>query len=92
MKKSIKKLLTTLIVTFLLIYAAFVIVKQEFTFIEYKQEIENYAKLIEEENLKTEELNNTKSKITSAKYIEEIAREKLGYVLPSEIVFVDASL
>lgn len=92
MRKSLKRLFTILAVTFFIIYAGVVIVKQEFTFIEYKKEIENYAKLIEEENLKTEELNNTKSKISSAKYIEEIAREKLGYVLPSEIVFVDASL
>ena len=41
---------------------------------------------------KNEQLKNTKAKISSKEYVEEIAREKLGLVMPNEIVFVDANL
>ncbi|MBR4110089.1 MAG: septum formation initiator family protein [Clostridia bacterium] len=92
MNKNIKRLFTTFLITFALMYACFVIVKQEMQFVEYKQEIETYARLIEEEELKNEQLNITKSSISSDKYIEEVAREKLGLVLPSEIIFVNANI
>lgn len=92
MNKAIKKLCTTFLITFALMYAGFVIVKQEMKFVEYKQEIDMYARLIEEEELKNEQLNITKDSISSDKYIEEVAREKLGLVLPSEIIFVNANI
>lgn len=92
MNKNIKKLCTTFLITFALMYACFVIVKQEMQFVEYKKEIATYARLIEEEELKNEQLNITKDSISSDKYIEEVAREKLGLVLPSEIIFVNANI
>ena len=92
MNKNIKKLCTTFLITFALMYACFVIVKQEMQFVEYKKEIDTYARLIEEEELKNEQLNITKDGISSDKYIEEVAREKLGLVLPSEIIFVNANI
>lgn len=92
MNKAIKKLLTTFLITFGLMYSCFIITKQEIQFIEYKQEIEMYARLIEEEELKNEQLVITKNSISSDKYIEEVAREKLGLVLPSEIIFVNANI
>ena len=92
MNKVLKKMCSTFLITFSLMYACFVIIKQEIKFVEYRQEINTYARLIEEEELKNEQLNNTKSGITSDKYIEEVAREKLGLVLPSEIIFVNANL
>lgn len=92
MNKNIKKLCTTFLITFALMYACFVIVKQEMQFVEYKKEIDTYARLIEEEELKNEQLNITKDSISSDKYIEEVAREKLGLVLPSEIIFVNANI
>lgn len=92
MNKAIKKLLNTFLITFALMYACFVIVKQEIQFVQYKQEINTYARLIEEEQLKNEQLCITKDGISSDKYIEEVAREKLGLVLPSEIIFVNANI
>ena len=53
---------------------------------------EEILELIEQEELKKEQLMNTKVKISSKEYVEEIAREKLGLVMPNEIVFVDANL
>lgn len=67
-------------------------VKQEVSFDKYEDEIEKYTRLIEEEQLKNEQLTYTRTQISSKEYIEEIAREKLGLVMPNEIVFVDANL
>lgn len=92
MNKVAKKLLKTIAITAVLMYASLTMFKQEAAFNKYNDEIEKYVKLIEQEELKKEELMNTKSKISSKEYVEEIAREKLGLVMPNEIVFVDANL
>ncbi|MBO5143344.1 MAG: septum formation initiator family protein [Clostridia bacterium] len=92
MNKVAKKLLKTIAITAVLMYASLTMFKQEAAFNKYDDEIEKYVKLIEQEELKKEELMNTKSKISSKEYVEEIAREKLGLVMPNEIVFVDANL
>ena len=75
MKTFFTKLLSTLAITSLIVYAAFVLVEQE-------KQLNNL----------TEELEETKGKINSDEYIEAYAREKLGLVMPYEIIFVDASL
>jgi len=92
MKKIAGKLLKTMVIVALLMYAGLTMFKQEIAFNKYDSEIERYEKLIEEEEYEKELLVNTRTKISSKEYIEEIAREKLGFVMPNEIVFVDASL
>lgn len=68
------------------------LVHQEVTFMKYENEIEKYERLIEEEQLKNEQLESTRLQIYSRKHVEEIAKEKLGLVMPNEIVFVDPQL
>ena len=92
MNKIASKLLKTIAITAALMYACLIIFKQEAAFNKYDTEIEKYEKLIEQEELKNEQLMNTRTKISSKEYVEEIAREKLGLVMPNEIVFVDANL
>jgi len=92
MSKIAKKLLKTIAITGVLMYACLIMLKQEIAFERYEEEIEKYVRLIEEENLKNEQLTYTKTQISSKEYVEEIAREKLGLVMPNEIVFVDANL
>lgn len=92
MSKIAKKLLKTISITAIFMYACLILAKQEVTFHKYDTEIEKYVRLIEEEALKNEQLTHTKTQIASKEYIEEIAREKLGLVMPNEIVFVDANL
>ena len=92
MKKIAGKLLKTMVIVALLMYAGLTMCKQEMAFNKYDSEIEKYEKLIKEEEFEKELLVNTRTKISSKEYIEEIAREKLGFVMPNEIVFVDASL
>lgn len=92
MSKVAKKLLRTIAITALLMYSVLTVFKQEAAFNKYDDEIERYERLIEQEALKNEQLVNTKAKISSKEYVEEMAREKLGLVMPNEIVFVDATL
>ena len=47
---------------------------------------------IQEENLETEKLTNTIASMSNDDYIEEVAREQLGLVMPTEIIFMDASI
>lgn len=92
MNKVASKLLKSILITAVLMYTGLTLFKQEAAFNKYDSEIEKYERLIEEEQLKNEQLVSTREKISSREYIEEIAREKLGLVMPNEIVFVDANL
>lgn len=92
MNKVAKKLLKTIAITVVLMYAGVTMFQQEMAYDKYDKEIDKYVNLIEQEELKKEQLMNTKAKISSKEYVEEIAREKLGLVMPNEIVFVDANL
>lgn len=92
MNKVACKLLKTILITAVMMYTGLTVFKQEAAFNRYDSEIEKYERLIEEEKLKNEQLVSTRTKISSREYVEEIAREKLGLVMPNEIVFVDANL
>lgn len=92
MKNFFTRLLSTLAITSLVVYATMVLVEQEKQLNNLDNEIERYSMLIDEATIRTEELEEVKSKINSDEYIENYAREKLGLVMPYEIIFVDASL
>lgn len=55
-------------------------------------EITYYNRELQEAKLKTENLNITLNSMNTDEYIEEVARNRLGLVMPSEIIFVDASI
>lgn len=92
MKKIIIKLLNTFICTFVLMYATFVLIEQHIKLVDFEQNKTMCIRMIQEEKMKTEELSKTKGQLKTSKYIEEVAREKLGLVMPYETVFVDASI
>ena len=92
MKIFFKRLATTIVVMGLLLYTGFVFMEQENQMNNLNKEKQKYASLIDEAKLKTEELKETKAKINTDEYIEQYAREKLGLVMPYEIIFVDASI
>lgn len=48
--------------------------------------------LIEEEEEKQRTLSNQQHYYESDAYIEKLAREKLGYVKPNDVVFIDKDL
>lgn len=92
MGNILRRLIKTIAVISVLMYAFFVMAKQEIAFKKYDNELKNVQSMIAEEDVLYEQLVNTKNQISSDKYIEEVAREKLGLVMPNEIVFIDASL
>ena len=91
MKSFLKKFLVTLSVTVVFAYGIYTIAEQQIELNKIAEEKEKYMTLCEDEEMKYEKLLQTKENINSDEYIEEVAREKLGLVMPYEIIFVDAS-
>lgn len=92
MKRFFLRLIKTLGYTAVSMYIVVTLYNQQVKLSDYRSIEEQYEKSIQDEKLKNEQLLKAKSEVSSAKYIEEVAREKLGLVMPYEIVFVDASL
>jgi len=92
MGKIIKKLLKMVVLVALVMYSIVTFAKQETQFKKYDKDLQMYTSLIEDENLKNEQLTEIKNRISTDEYIEEVARDRLGLVKPNEIVFIDASL
>ncbi len=92
MGKILKRLLKTSIVIAVLLYSGIVLAKQEMSFQKYDNELKSYNTMISEEEIKHEQLISAKNRITTKEYIEEVAREKLGLVMPNEIVFIDGNM
>ena len=92
MKKFFKKLAYTLALTLVFGYGIYTIVEQQIELGEIDKEKQSYMALYEEEEMKHEQLLEVKENINSDSYIEEVAREKLGLVMPYETIFMDASI
>ncbi len=90
--KILKKLLVTLLTTFVFVYMGYILLNQQSKINDLDKEISFYSREIEEQNLKTERLNDTLTSMSTDEYMEEVARDKLGLVMPSEIIFMDASI
>ena len=92
MNNILKRLLKTVLFTALLFYSCIVIAQQEVSFNKYDKQLAEYNEYIQEEDLKNEQLKSIRDRIKTEEYIEEVAREKLGLVMPNETVFIDANL
>lgn len=75
----------------LVIYFLYIVISRQQILNTYKKEEKNYQDLIAEQQQKNNELLETKKNIDSTKFIEEIARDKLGMYLPNERVYIDIS-
>ena len=81
---------------FKVLFGIFLVGYVSYTFAIQQIELNKYLKLkesyIEQINLakaKTVEYKNYSEYVKSDKYIEEIAREKLGMILPEEKIYID---
>lgn len=90
--KIIKNLLTTLLTLGVFIYMGYVFYNQQIKINDLNMEIGSCERKIQEENLETEKLTTTIASMSDDEYIEEVARERLGLVMPTEIIFVDSSI
>ena len=71
------------------IYAVFIFVNQQKTLNSYKSSQKYYEEEIETKLAYQQLLKETKQKINSEEYIEQVAREKLDMYLPNEKVYID---
>lgn len=73
-------------------YMGYVFYNQQVKINELNTDIALCERKIQEENLESEKLTTTITSMSDDEYIEEVARERLGLVMPSEIIFMDASI
>ncbi len=73
------------------IYFVYTVFQQQLQINKYNSQIEMYESEIGSKNSLVEYYNNQKNNINSDEYIEQVARETLGYVKPYEKVFIDAN-
>lgn len=90
-KKRKKISLFNLVVFGFFVYFAYTVYDQQLQINSYNSKIETYKADIENKNKLIDYYDNQKDSIESNEYIEEVARETLGYVKPYEKIFVDAN-
>lgn len=90
--KVLKKLLTTVLMTATFLYMLYILGTQQVKLNELNNELSCYNRDLQEEKLETEKLNDTLATLSDDEYMEEVARDKLGLVMPTEIIFMDASI
>lgn len=87
--KIIKKIYKKILFVVIGFYVVSIFVSQQQTLNTYKKEIHQFEGQIEEAQEAQDSLIAMKDNVNSPKYIEEIAREKLGMYLPNEKVYID---
>lgn len=92
-KRKLRKKLTLnkLLALVLLCAAAVILIKQQGEINYYNKKISNLKSEIKTEEELTKELEEKSAIYSSDYYIEKIAREELGLVMPDEKVFIDAN-
>ena len=74
------------------VYMLYILGTQQVKLNELNNELSCYNRDLQEEKLETEKLNDTLATLSDDEYMEEVARDKLGLVMPTEIIFMDASI
>lgn len=87
-----KKIRPVMIVLFAFsIYFVYTFIEQQVQINKYDSEIEMYTADIENKRELVNYYNSQKGNTKSDEYIENVARESLGYVKPYEKIFIDAN-
>ena len=74
-----------------LIYFVYTLFQQQLQLDKYNSQIKMYESEIEAKESLVNYYSNEKDNIDSDEYIEQVARDVLGYVKPYEKVFIDAN-
>lgn len=91
MNKRGKPGIWALILAAFFLYFCYVLIDQQKVILARESEIARMKEKIGEEQAINEELTKQREIINSDKYVEKIAREKLGMVRKEERVFIDIS-
>lgn len=90
-KNNNNKWLSKLILLAVIGYVGYTLITQQMTFNKYDKEYAYYENKYFQEQDRNTNLQNEKENINSDEYIEKVAREKLGLVMPNETIYIDAS-
>lgn len=91
-KKKRKKLnLFNFLVFVFMVYFVYTFCDQQIQINNYDSKIETYRADIESKEQLVEYYKSKKTNIETDEYIEDVARENLGYVKPYEKIFVDVN-
>ncbi len=88
---NIRRLVTVCVVTLFSIYFVYVMIWQHITISKKNDEIEVLKESINNANQRTEKLQAELENLEDPEYLEKMARDRLGMVLPNERVFIDAN-
>ncbi|MBE7038265.1 MAG: hypothetical protein E7404_05100 [Ruminococcaceae bacterium] len=93
LKRRIRKKLTVnkVIALIFLCAVAVILIKQQSNINYYNNKISNLKSQIAAEEELSEDLKKKSAIYSSDYYIEKVARDELGLVMPDEKVFIDAS-
>ena len=86
-KKRLELRLITMTILCLLVVASFGKIKLRNKNEAYQQREEQLMAELEEEQARTEEIEDLKKYVQTKKYVEDIAKERLGLVYENEILF-----
>jgi len=86
-----KNLILRICVFAFVVYAAFILVEKQAEITASRQMLETMQHSVEMQRLKNKELARQLENDMDEETIERIARDKLDYVYPDEIVFFDIS-
>lgn len=73
------------------VYFIYTLFDQQIQINKYNSQIEMYEKDIENKNKLVDYYLAQKENVNSTEYIENVARDTLGYVKPYEKIFIDAN-
>ena len=90
-KRKSKLSLFKMVVFAFVIYFVYTFCDQQIQINNYNSKIETYKTDIEAKNQLVSYYKEQKTNISTDEYIEDVARESLGYVKPYEKIFVDAN-
>ncbi|MBP3285239.1 MAG: septum formation initiator family protein [Clostridia bacterium] len=88
MKKKMNPL-KFLMILFLIFYASYALIRQEIEIKKYDKEKQYYMEQIELAKAKQEEYKKYSEYVKTDAFIEKIAREKLGMLLPEEKIYIE---
>lgn len=85
------KIIKKCVIVGIMVYVSITFINQQKTINAYNNEQLSIKNKIEEQEEYNKTLLATKENISSAEYIEELARQKLDMYLPNEKVYIDIS-
>ncbi|MFA7673344.1 MAG: septum formation initiator family protein [Clostridia bacterium] len=89
MKQKFRKYLLRVISMTFIVYVIYILLVQQPRIDNLLKEKAVAEKAVAEQEQLTEELNHLISIADTDEYIEKMARERLGYVKPNDLVFID---